>query len=122
MLCVVATAAFGAAEPRPSVIVLTLEPRSMTPALSITGRVVAVEKVDMRARVSGFIKEVHVIEREESRGARNSDIKRAERSRIVAPLRGIPGNVDLMRSSCMLMRIRRCRALVAGIVQQHFIL
>jgi membrane fusion protein, multidrug efflux system len=53
---VVATAAFGGAEPRPSVTVLTLEPRPMTAGLSFTGRVVAVEKVDVRARVSGFIK------------------------------------------------------------------
>ena len=39
--------------------VLTLEVRPFTTGLSFTGRVVAVEKVDVRARVSGFIKEVH---------------------------------------------------------------
>ena len=59
LLAAVATAALGEPEPRPSVTVLVLDARPVTSGLSFTGRVAAVEKVDVRARVSGFLKGQH---------------------------------------------------------------
>ena len=66
LFAAVSTAALGE-EPRPSVTVLTLDARPMTAGLSFTGRVVALEKVDVRARVSGFLKGVHFREGQDVR-------------------------------------------------------
>jgi membrane fusion protein, multidrug efflux system len=43
--------------PPPAVVVTTVERSDVTPSTSFTGRVVAVDKVDLRARVTGFLKE-----------------------------------------------------------------
>jgi membrane fusion protein (multidrug efflux system) len=45
--------------PQPAVTVLTAEMRPIRPGLTFTGRVAAIEKVDVRARVSGFLAEQH---------------------------------------------------------------
>jgi|APTNR8051073442_1049403.scaffolds.fasta_scaffold04287_2 membrane fusion protein (multidrug efflux system) len=64
-LCVVLTLAAcdnhsadkPAPPPPPAVIVATVERSDVTPSTSFTGRVVAVDKVELRARVTGFLKE-----------------------------------------------------------------
>jgi membrane fusion protein (multidrug efflux system) len=45
--------------PKPAVTVVAVEKRPVTQGLSFTGRVVAINKVDIRARVSGFLQEQH---------------------------------------------------------------
>jgi membrane fusion protein, multidrug efflux system len=50
------TAAPAAAAP-PAVAVITLQPTEITPAVQFNGRVVAVDTVDLRARVTGFLQE-----------------------------------------------------------------
>jgi membrane fusion protein, multidrug efflux system len=52
-----AAAATEAAPPAPAVTVLTLRPTEFTPGFGFNGRVVAVEKVYLRARVTGFIEQ-----------------------------------------------------------------
>jgi membrane fusion protein, multidrug efflux system len=52
-----ATAAGEAAAPAPAVTVLTLRPTEFTPGFGFNGRVVAVDKVYVRARVTGFIEQ-----------------------------------------------------------------
>jgi membrane fusion protein (multidrug efflux system) len=43
--------------PPPAVTVLTLRPTEVTPGLSFNGRVVAVDEVQLRARVTGFLEQ-----------------------------------------------------------------
>ena len=43
----------------PSVIVAPIESRDVTPSFSFVGRVEAVDRVDLRARVQGYIEERH---------------------------------------------------------------
>lgn len=43
------------AQPAPSVIVAPVAKRDLTPALRFTGRIEAVDKVDLRARVEGYL-------------------------------------------------------------------
>jgi membrane fusion protein, multidrug efflux system len=52
-----AAAAEEAAAPTPAVTVLTLRPTEFTPGFGFNGRVVAVDKVYLRARVTGFIEQ-----------------------------------------------------------------
>jgi membrane fusion protein, multidrug efflux system len=47
------------AAPKPAVSVVTVEKCPVTQGLSFTGRVVAINKVDIRARVSGFLQDQH---------------------------------------------------------------
>jgi membrane fusion protein (multidrug efflux system) len=47
----------AAAAPPPAVIVLTLQPSAITPGVQFNGRVVAVDTVDLRARVTGFLEQ-----------------------------------------------------------------
>jgi membrane fusion protein, multidrug efflux system len=46
-----------AAPPPPAVTVLAVQPSEITPAVGFNGRVVAVDKVDLRARVTGFLEQ-----------------------------------------------------------------
>jgi membrane fusion protein, multidrug efflux system len=46
-----------AAPPPPAVSVIELEPQNVTPAAQFVGRVVAIDKVDLRARVQGFLEQ-----------------------------------------------------------------
>ncbi|MCC2662806.1 MAG: hemolysin, partial [Geminicoccaceae bacterium] len=41
----------------PAVTVITLQPTEFTPGFAFNGRVVAVDKVDVRARLTGFLKQ-----------------------------------------------------------------
>ena len=50
------TSAPAAASP-PAVTVITLQPTEITPAVAFNGRVVAVDTVDLRARVTGFLEQ-----------------------------------------------------------------
>jgi membrane fusion protein (multidrug efflux system) len=52
-----AASATEAAPPAPAVTVLTLRPTEFTPGFTFNGRVVAVDKVYLRARVAGFIEQ-----------------------------------------------------------------
>ena len=47
----------AAAAPPPAVTVLTLQPSAVTPGVQFNGRVVAVDTVDLRARVTGFLEQ-----------------------------------------------------------------
>jgi membrane fusion protein, multidrug efflux system len=47
----------AAAAPPPAVTVLTLQPSAITPGVQFNGRVVAVDTVDLRARVTGFLEQ-----------------------------------------------------------------
>ena len=47
----------AAAAPLPAVTVLTLQPSAITPGVQFNGRVVAVDTVDLRARVTGFLEQ-----------------------------------------------------------------
>jgi membrane fusion protein, multidrug efflux system len=47
----------GAAPPPPAVTVLTVQPTAITPGVQFNGRVVAVDTVDLRARVTGFLEQ-----------------------------------------------------------------
>jgi membrane fusion protein (multidrug efflux system) len=46
-----------AAPPPPAVSVVEVAPQEVTPSAAFVGRVVAVDKVDLRARVTGFLKQ-----------------------------------------------------------------
>lgn len=46
-----------AAAPPPAVSVVEVEPRDVTPTAQFTGRVVAIDTVDLRARVQGFLEQ-----------------------------------------------------------------
>jgi membrane fusion protein, multidrug efflux system len=46
----------------PAVTVVTVEPRDITPSTSFTGRIEAMDKVDLRARVEGFLEQRKFIE------------------------------------------------------------
>jgi membrane fusion protein (multidrug efflux system) len=48
----------GPAPPPPAVTVIRVERRDVTPVTSFTGRIEAVDKVDLRARVEGFVQEI----------------------------------------------------------------
>ncbi len=48
----------GGPQPPAAVTVVRLERREVTPVSSFTGRVEAVDKVDLRARVDGFVQEI----------------------------------------------------------------
>ena len=52
-----AASATEAAPPAPAVTVLTLRPTEFTPGFTFNGRVVADDKVYLRARVAGFIEQ-----------------------------------------------------------------
>lgn len=52
----------GAAAPRPAVVVAPAAMADVRFGVSYTGRVKAAQKVDLRARVSGFLEEVHFTE------------------------------------------------------------
>jgi membrane fusion protein, multidrug efflux system len=47
----------AAAPPPPAVSVVEVEPESVTPSAQFVGRVAAIEKVDLRARVQGFLEQ-----------------------------------------------------------------
>jgi len=47
----------AAAQPLPAVSVVEVARQPVTPSVSFTGRVVAVDKVDLRARVTGFLEQ-----------------------------------------------------------------
>jgi membrane fusion protein, multidrug efflux system len=47
----------AAAAPPPAVTVMTLQPTAITPGVGFNGRVVAVDTVDLRARVTGFLEQ-----------------------------------------------------------------
>lgn len=48
----------GGGAPPPAVTVVKLERREVTPVTTFTGRIEAVDKVDLRARVEGFVEEI----------------------------------------------------------------
>lgn len=52
----------GAPTPPPAVTVVAIERREVTPVSSFTGRVEAIDKVDLRARVEGFVEEIRFAE------------------------------------------------------------
>ena len=47
----------AAAAPPPAVTVITVQPTEITPSVEFNGRVVAVDTVDLRARVTGFLEQ-----------------------------------------------------------------
>ena len=47
----------AAAPPPPAVSVVEVEPQDVTPSAQFVGRVVAIDQVDLRARVQGFLKQ-----------------------------------------------------------------
>ena len=47
----------AAAPPPPSVSVVEVEPQDVTPSTQFVGRVVAIDQVDLRARVQGFLEQ-----------------------------------------------------------------
>jgi membrane fusion protein (multidrug efflux system) len=47
----------AAAAPPPAVSVVEVEPQNVTPSAQFTGRVVAIDTVDLRARVQGFLEQ-----------------------------------------------------------------
>ena len=47
----------ASAQQAPAVTVVTVEPRDITPSTSFTGRIEAMDKVDLRARVEGFLEQ-----------------------------------------------------------------
>jgi membrane fusion protein (multidrug efflux system) len=47
----------AAASPPPAVSVVEVEPRDVTPSTQFVGRVVAIDQVDLRARVQGFLEQ-----------------------------------------------------------------
>jgi membrane fusion protein (multidrug efflux system) len=47
----------AAAAPPPAVSVVEVEPQNVTPAAQFVGRVVAIDQVDLRARVQGFLEQ-----------------------------------------------------------------
>ena len=47
----------AAAAPPPAVTVITVQPTEITPSVEFNGRVVAVDAVDLRARVTGFLEQ-----------------------------------------------------------------
>jgi membrane fusion protein, multidrug efflux system len=47
----------AAAPPPPAVSVVEVEPQNVTPSAQFVGRVVAIDKVDLRARVQGFLEQ-----------------------------------------------------------------
>ena len=51
------SAAPAAAAPPPAVSVVELEPQDVTPSMQFVGRVVSIDKVDLRARVQGFLEQ-----------------------------------------------------------------
>jgi membrane fusion protein (multidrug efflux system) len=53
--------------PPPAVTVVAVAPRGVTPASSFTGRVEAVDEVDLRARVEGFLDQRHFAEGQDVR-------------------------------------------------------
>jgi membrane fusion protein (multidrug efflux system) len=52
----------AAPAPTPAVGVVAVKSREVTPSVSFTGRVEAVDKVDLRARVEGFLEQRHFAE------------------------------------------------------------
>ena len=60
----------GAAAPPPAVTVMSVEPTEITPGADFNGRVEAVDTVDLRARVTGFL--------EERRFAEGADVEAGE--------------------------------------------
>jgi membrane fusion protein (multidrug efflux system) len=52
-----ATTAPAAAAPPPAVMVMTVQPTEITPGVQFNGRVVAVDEVELRARVTGFLQQ-----------------------------------------------------------------
>jgi membrane fusion protein, multidrug efflux system len=53
------SSAATAAAPPPAVTVVTVQPTEVTPGVGFNGRVVAVDKVQLRARVTGFLEQRH---------------------------------------------------------------
>jgi membrane fusion protein (multidrug efflux system) len=51
------TTAPAAAAPPPAVMVMTVQPTEITPRVQFNGRVVAVDEVELRARVTGFLQQ-----------------------------------------------------------------
>jgi membrane fusion protein (multidrug efflux system) len=51
------TPATAASAPPPAVSVITMKPSEITPSVEFNGRVVAVDTVELRARVTGFLQE-----------------------------------------------------------------
>ena len=51
------TSATAATGPPPAVTVITVQPTAITPGVGFNGRVVAVDTVDLRARVTGFLEQ-----------------------------------------------------------------
>jgi membrane fusion protein, multidrug efflux system len=56
------TGAPAAAAPPPSVTVMTVKPTDVTPQAQFNGRIVAVDTVDLRARVTGFLQQREFVE------------------------------------------------------------
>ena len=59
----------AAAAPPPAVAVVEVARQPVTPSVSFTGRVVAIDKVDLRARVTGFLEQRAFTEGQESKRA-----------------------------------------------------
>ena len=54
-----------AAAPPPAVTVASVEQKDVTPSVTFNGRIEAVDSVDLRARVEGFVAERHFVEGED---------------------------------------------------------
>jgi membrane fusion protein (multidrug efflux system) len=53
------TSATAAAAPPPAVTVISVQPTEVTPGFGFNGRVVAIDQVQLRARVTGFLQQRH---------------------------------------------------------------
>lgn len=71
------TAVLSQPAPKPAVTVMVAENRPIVPGLTFTGRAVAVEKVDIRARVSGYL--------EEQRFKDGQDVKTGDLMFVIEP-------------------------------------
>ncbi len=57
-----ATASFGQQAPAPSVVVAPAKVMDLRESVDFTGRITAIQKVDIRARVSGFLEKINFTE------------------------------------------------------------
>jgi membrane fusion protein (multidrug efflux system) len=77
--------------PPPAVTVVTVAERDVTPTLTFTGRIVAVDRVDLRARVDGFLEERLFTEGDDVR--KDQVLFRIERERYAADVQAAEGAV-----------------------------
>jgi membrane fusion protein (multidrug efflux system) len=77
--------------PPPAVAVVTVAERDVTPTLTFTGRIVAVDTVDLRARVDGFLQERRFTEGDDV--ARDQVLFEIERERYEADVQAAEGAV-----------------------------